>query len=728
MNAHHSTCRLPGMHEKPARQAPAILLSYEGIFLRRRDTGPTLAPSPPAAHVPNAPMNSLTIPTLARPAPPPAPVPADLQEQACRRAWQLVRAAGKALPGTPHHADPVLVRALQDAFDGARLPGILIETEVRRALADHPSDATLLALTLLAAVALERLRGGSQALALAQACADLARQPQHAGVAGPVLRVHAALVLARSGTLRDAALQQAEACRIEPARPASMARNAVLWTGVRMLCGAPLAELLGYADAVRQAGRREGAPPSVTACQLDGRIALFRMLAGGVDTLAAPRAAIAAPDMPQFGCWLTRLQIATLRGNAAVARSALDAAARLLTPLTPPCELLPYHLFAALALARPDGMPAALRGRLRTHRRALQEWARRAPAHAGALAALAAAAEQDAGGGTRALAAYEAAAALAQGAHQGWVAALAWERAAGLCARLGLRAALPAYRRLALDAWRDWGAHGRVRELMQAWDALAPPAVPATPAEDARAARADTVGELGIAIAHEVNQPLAAILLHAAAARRWLRRAQPDPARALAALEQITACGRQAGDIVRSVRGLARRESEDISTFEIDGALAEVAQLLRALMQRQGVRFEMRLQLPRRQVHANRAQLQQILMNLLLNAIEALAGAHDEPRRIVLESAAVGPAQVELRVIDNGPGIDPAHRERIFDAMYSTKPHGTGVGLSISRAIAEAHGGRIDCMPVEPRGAMFRVVLPVRSAPATHHPPEQPHA
>jgi signal transduction histidine kinase len=385
-------------------------------------------------------------------------------------------------------------------------------------------------------------------------------------------------------------------------------------------------------------------------------------------------------------------------------------------------------LFAALALAQADGLPAALRGRLRGHRRVLQEWARRAPAHAGALAALAQAAEQDAGGGTRALLAYEQAAALAQGAAQGWVAALAWERAAALCARLELRAALPAYRRLALDAWRDWGAHGRVRELMQAWDAVPFPAPPSSAAEDARAARADTVGELGIAIAHEVNQPLAAILLHAAAARRWLRRAQPDPARALAALDQITTCGRQAGDIVRSVRGLARRESEDISTFEIDAALMEVAQLLRALMQRQGVRFETRLQLPQRRLHANRAQLQQIVMNLLLNAIEALSGMHGEARRIVLESADVGPAQVELRVIDNGPGVDPADRARIFDAMYSTKPHGTGVGLSISRAIAEAHGGRIDVAAAAPRGAMFRVVLPVRSAPATTLAMESHHA
>ncbi|MFD0878015.1 sensor histidine kinase, partial [Massilia pinisoli] len=296
---------------------------------------------------------------------------------------------------------------------------------------------------------------------------------------------------------------------------------------------------------------------------------------------------------------------------------------------------------------------------------------------------------------------------------QAWLAALAWEGAAGLCAREGLAGALPGYRGLALDTWRAWGAHGRVRDLTVAWGTV-PTAL--DHAQQARAARADTVGELGIAIAHEVNQPLAAILLHAAAARRWLRRGQPDTARALEALEQISTCGRQAGDIVRSVRGLARREGEAASTFALDAAVAEVTQLLRALMVRQNVQLDTRLQLPGRHIHASRAQIQQVLINLLLNAIEALAAISDRPRRIVLESASAGPALVELRVRDNGPGIAPADRERIFDALYSTKPQGTGVGLSISRAIVAAHGGRIECVPAEPHGALFRVVLPMPDA------------
>jgi signal transduction histidine kinase len=313
---------------------------------------------------------------------------------------------------------------------------------------------------------------------------------------------------------------------------------------------------------------------------------------------------------------------------------------------------------------------------------------------------------------------------LARGQGQAWIAALAWEGAAGLCGRLGLAGAQPGYRRLALDAWRDWGAHGRVRDLMQAWDAA-----PAAPdGQRTRAARADTVGELGIAIAHEVNQPLAAILLHAAAARRWLRRAQPDTVRALEALEQISACGRQAGDIVRSVRGLARREGEAATTFALDAAVGDVALLLRALMVRQNVQLETRLQLQDRQIRASRAQVQQVLINLLLNAIEALADVSDRPRRIVLETAPAGPSLVELRVRDNGPGIAPADRERIFEALYSTKPHGTGIGLSISRAIARAHGGHIECEPALPHGALFRVVLPVPCMAAANPSETRDHA
>jgi signal transduction histidine kinase len=702
-----------------ASNRAALLLSYEGNVQRHRDTDSAPPQHPPAAIV-SALMNRLSLLTHYAPAPRALPVPgkaaAGSSEPACRGAWRLLHdAAPAALVSADRLArDPVLAEALQDAFNAGHLPSALIEAEIRRALLDGPSDATLLAGVLLAAVALDRFGGGRRALLLAEACAGRARRPDGAAVTGAVLRAHATLVLARSAPLRDAALLQAEACRAEAGRPDALARSAVLWTGVRLLCGAPLAELQHYAQTVRQT--IPAAEDAVAICQLDGRIALFRMLAGTAHAPFVP----AVPEARHFGCWLGCLQAAWLGGDMKAAGTALAAARRLVSPLTPPCELLPYHLFGALTLARRSGDPDATTT-LRGHRRALQDWARRTPDVAGAMAQLALAAGQDAAGGHRALGAYERAAALARSHGQAWIAALAWEGAAGLCGRLGLVGAQPGYRRLALDAWRDWGAHGRVRDLMQSWDA----APDAPDGQRTRAARADTVGELGITIAHEVNQPLAAILLHAAAARRWLRRAQPDTARALEALEQISACGRQAGDIVRSVRGLARREGEAATSFALDAAVSDVALLLRALMARQNVQLETGLQLQGRQIHASRAQIQQVLINLLLNAIEALADVGDRPRCIVLETAPAGPGLVELRVRDNGPGIAPADCERIFDALYSTKPNGTGVGLSISRAIVRAHGGHIECLPALPHGALFRVVLPIRCT-AVPSPSETP--
>ncbi|MFD0878255.1 hypothetical protein ACFQ1A_29070, partial [Massilia pinisoli] len=223
-----------------------------------------------------------------------------------------------------------------------------------------------------------------------------------------VLRAHATLVLARRAPLRDAALVQAEACRIEAGRPDTLARSAVLWTGVRLLCGAPLAELQHYGEAVRLA--IPAGPASAATSQLDGRIALFRALADGTH---APFVPAVAPDAMQFGCWLGCLQAAWLRGRMGVARAALAAARQLVTPLTAPCELLPYHLFGVLSLARVQGVPGAT-AQLRVHRRALGDWARRAPDLAAAMALLADAAGQDAGRDVRAIAVYERAAALAQ--------------------------------------------------------------------------------------------------------------------------------------------------------------------------------------------------------------------------------------------------------------------------------------------------------------------------
>lgn len=169
--------------------------------------------------------------------------------------------------------------------------------------------------------------------------------------------------------------------------------------------------------------------------------------------------------------------------------------------------------------------------------------------------------------------------------------------------------------------------------------------------------------------------------------------------------------GRRAGDIVRSVQGLARRDACAPATFAVDAALEEVVRLLGRTLRKHGVRAELALQLAGCRLHGNRAQVQQVVINLLQNAIDALATVDRRPREIVLSSHRLAPDAIEICVADNGPGVAPAHCEHIFEALFSTKAHGTGVGLSISRAIAEAHGGHIACRPRTPYGALFSLVL-----------------
>jgi len=186
----------------------SLILSYEGIVLQDRDTGSAPAQRPPVAHL-SAQMNRTTVPD--EPAcTPPAPLDAgaaasEPQIAACRRAWQLLCDAGMpTLADLPLLTlDPALADALQDAFNAGRLPGTLIEAEIRRALLDGPRDATLLAAVLLAAVALDRFHGGRRAMMLADTCAVRARHDDARAVAGAVLRAHATLVLPRCAPLRS---------------------------------------------------------------------------------------------------------------------------------------------------------------------------------------------------------------------------------------------------------------------------------------------------------------------------------------------------------------------------------------------------------------------------------------------------------------------------------------------------------------------------------------------
>jgi signal transduction histidine kinase len=425
-----------------------------------------------------------------------------------------------------------------------------------------------------------------------------------------------------------------------------------------------------------------------------------------------PRAEVHAGEAAAI--WMTRLQAAVVDGDHAAACHAASQAEALADPLLAAGERLALHLFAALAWSQSDDGAAA--ARLDLHCAALRRCVPDLSANALLQCAEAARAWQ---GGDRlgALRGFDGAGAEA-GRH-GWhaLAALVWEQAAQRAQVCGLVAALRHYRREALSCWEQCGAAGRSASLRQAWGEDRD--------EDERGKgdrerimRAGGIGELGLSIAHEVNQPLAAISLHAAAARKWLCRSTPDIDRALSSLSLISAAGQHAGDIVRSVQRLASRQEQEMGSVAVDQTIADTLRLLHRLIREHGIEVELALGLGDCTIHASRVQLQQVLTNLLVNATEALAGSSaDAPaRRIRIESRHCGDQDIEITVADNGPGIAPEHAGRVFGSMFSTKPNSTGMGLSISLAIVHAHGGTIAYEACAPHGACFRFRLPVQSS------------
>jgi signal transduction histidine kinase len=230
-------------------------------------------------------------------------------------------------------------------------------------------------------------------------------------------------------------------------------------------------------------------------------------------------------------------------------------------------------------------------------------------------------------------------------------------------------------------------------------------------AELARAARVTTMGQFAASIAHEVSQPLAAVALHAGAALNWLQQQPPQRARARQALEMVLYSAGRAGNMVRGIRAMARKTGPELALFDVDEAVRETLSLMRAELQGLGILVDTDLGLDGRQLRADRAQLQQVIMNLVLNAIDALAAVDTRQRRLALRSRHAAGA-LQICVTDNGSGIAPGAAARLFEALFSTKPGGMGMGLSISRAIVEAHGGQLWCDASAAHGCTFHLSLP----------------
>jgi PAS domain S-box-containing protein len=230
----------------------------------------------------------------------------------------------------------------------------------------------------------------------------------------------------------------------------------------------------------------------------------------------------------------------------------------------------------------------------------------------------------------------------------------------------------------------------------------------------AHANRVATMGQLTGSIAHEVNQPITAMVIGAQTALRRLDRQPPDPEQVRQSLAQIVKYGTRAGEVVNRIRDLIKKAPPREELLEINVPIREVIELTRseATMNRVSVKAELAEGLPL--ICGDRVQLQQVMLNLIINAVEAMSGVDDGPRELLISTGKAESGEVLVVVRDSGPGLSPATRERIFDTFYTTKAAGLGIGLSICRSIIEAHGGRLWASANEPRGATFQFTLSPR--------------
>jgi signal transduction histidine kinase len=231
-------------------------------------------------------------------------------------------------------------------------------------------------------------------------------------------------------------------------------------------------------------------------------------------------------------------------------------------------------------------------------------------------------------------------------------------------------------------------------------------------AELARLTRLSTMGELAGSIIHEVVQPLTAIVMNAEACLRWLDRDQPDLGKARSTISDVVRDGQRANDVVKGLRALARRSGSEMTKVDINDAIREVMTLLRSELQRGGVTLQIDLVSDEMPILGDRVQLQQVLLNLVRNGIEAMCTISDRPRILRIRSELTENGEGLFAIEDTGVGLNPASADRIFDPLFTTKLDGMGMGLSICRSIVEAHRGRLWASPTLAHGTVMRFTLP----------------
>jgi C4-dicarboxylate-specific signal transduction histidine kinase len=227
-----------------------------------------------------------------------------------------------------------------------------------------------------------------------------------------------------------------------------------------------------------------------------------------------------------------------------------------------------------------------------------------------------------------------------------------------------------------------------------------------------RISRLNTMGELSASIAHEINQPLGAIVANGQACLRFLSAEPPDLEEVKEAVDEMVSDGRRASEVLRRIRVMVRNTAPERKPFDVNGAISEVVALTRHEREKQrvSVRIELGDDLPL--VVADRVQVQQVVLNLVMNGVEAMHEVENRPRVLTVKSTASDDQTVAVAVEDLGTGFDSTNFGRLFDPFFTTKTEGMGMGLSICNSIVRAHGGRLSASPGSTHGAVFCFTLP----------------